>query len=441
MEVDKQFEKEYFNENLLKENEKLPNKVKMSLEKGKRIEKELNNNIKLSSLLNDCINVENDIKYINLINEKIKKAKSVNSQIKFSSEESENNILESIKKLGVISLKDNKFEIQDININVIDFNIDNINCIKKISDHFDYHCNGYVYDNLCFFISKKNEYILAYIEGKSIIFFDINNNNEVKKFNNAHENYIQTIRYYEYSLYDIILSSSYNDDIKIWNYNENLNILTISKVFNESNGVFSSSILFDTNSFYIFCVGERDYIKIYDSSGNFYKNIGTNDESRRFIEICIINEKKYIISGGNRGIKVFNYPSFSQYNCFNAENDTNYHNYGKIIKNNNIYYLIDIESFCKIRIWDFFNKNLIKSISSKSPLGGFIFINNIYLISGSIFNTEVILFDINNGIIIKTFKKHSENVLGIKAIIDKNNKKYIVSYGVDKSIYLWSLNN
>ena len=39
LEVDKQFEKEYFNENLLKENEKLPNKIKISLEKGKKLKK------------------------------------------------------------------------------------------------------------------------------------------------------------------------------------------------------------------------------------------------------------------------------------------------------------------------------------------------------------------------------------------------------------------
>ena len=54
-------------------------------------------------------------------------------------------------------------------------------------------------------------------------------------------------------------SSSFNDDIKLWNYNKGLNILTISKVFNESNGVFSSCLLFENSSFYIICVGQYDW--------------------------------------------------------------------------------------------------------------------------------------------------------------------------------------
>ena len=39
-----------------------------------------------------------------------------------------------------------------------------------------------------FFFSKKEEYVLGYIdkEKKSIIFYDINNDKEIKKINNAH---------------------------------------------------------------------------------------------------------------------------------------------------------------------------------------------------------------------------------------------------------------
>ena len=108
-----------------------------------------------------------------------------------------------------------------------------------------------------------------------------------------------------------------NDDIKLWNYNKSLNILTISKVFNNTNsGVYSSVLLFDIYSFYIVCVGEFDYIKIFISSGNFYKNIGNKNESRRYIDIIEINENKYIMAGGSEGLKVFNYPYFTDYHCF-----------------------------------------------------------------------------------------------------------------------------
>ena len=106
----------------------------------------------------------------------------------------------------------------------------------------------------------------------------------------------------------------------------------------------------------------------------------------------------------------------------------------------NIYYLIEVGTFNKIIIWDFYNKYLIKCITSNSDsgLGGFLFINDIYLIIGSFDNT-IRVFDINNGIIVKQFKKHTNHVLGIKAIKDKNNNQFFMSYGRDKNTYLWAL--
>ena len=46
-------------------------------------------------------------------------------------------------------------------------------------------------------------------------------------------------------------------------------------------------------------------MKIYNFSGHFIKNIGNNDEIRKYINIFEINENKYIVSGGNKGIIVF----------------------------------------------------------------------------------------------------------------------------------------
>ena len=229
------------------------------------------------------------------------------------------------------------------------------------------------------------------------------------------------------------MSSAYGIDVKLWNYNEGLNILTIN-----NKTTYSSTLLFENNSFYVICLGYKNYIKIYDSSGNFYKNLGTNDECRYFIEIDEINENKYIISGGNNGVNVFNYTLFSNYFCFKEDNDTSCHNYAKIIKNNNNYHIIDAGTSNKIRIWDFNSKNLIKCITSNNEqrLGGFILINNIYLIVGS-FDQEIKILDINNGILINKIKKHSSPVVGLK---DKDNNQYFVSYSQGESnIYLWSL--
>ena len=348
-------------------------------------------------------------------------------------------LLETIESFGSINDKEENINIQNnININIIGFNPQNIKNIKQLSNLYSH--DSRLCANLSFFISKNKEYILAYTDkntGKSIIFYDINNDKEIKRINNAHEASIITIKYYDYYLYDIILTSSSKNEIKLWNYNQSLNILTINNIFNNSNYVGSSALVFDNNTFYILCSSYAffDYIKVYNSSGNLYKTIGNKDDYSYDIEIDEINENKYIITGGNKGVNIFNYPSFSNYYRFREENDTCEHVYAKIIKINNIYNLIDVGSCNKIKIWDFYKKILIKCITSnsKSGLGGFILINNKYLIIAS-WDKEIKVIDMNNGIIAATFNKHESKVIGIKAIYNKDNNQYFVSYGCDNKI-------
>ena len=111
-EVDIQFNKTYFNEDIIKQIEKLPNKLKLSLEKGKLIENEWNEeNFKLNSLINDCINIENNIKEINIINENIIKFNSIKGDIIFLPEEDDLNLfLKTIRNFGIIEMD------KDINI-------------------------------------------------------------------------------------------------------------------------------------------------------------------------------------------------------------------------------------------------------------------------------------------------------------------------------------
>jgi len=105
--IDEQFNKVYCNENIIKESEKLPNKIKASLEIGKLIDKEWNKDKELNSLINDCINIENNINNILLINENIKKIKMYSQvNILFIEEIGINELLESINHFGSIINKD-----------------------------------------------------------------------------------------------------------------------------------------------------------------------------------------------------------------------------------------------------------------------------------------------------------------------------------------------
>ena len=111
-EVDKQFNIIFFKNELIKEGEKLPNKVKISLEKGKSINNEWNDKNKLNSLINDCINIENNIRDINAINDNITKCNLITDlEIKFSPEnDGINKFLEKIKEFGKIYYINFKFK-------------------------------------------------------------------------------------------------------------------------------------------------------------------------------------------------------------------------------------------------------------------------------------------------------------------------------------------
>ena len=74
LEIDKKNES-FISDDIIKNGEKLPNKIKKSLEKGKLL-KDLWGKNKLHSLINDCLNIENNINEIKKINNNIKSCNS-----------------------------------------------------------------------------------------------------------------------------------------------------------------------------------------------------------------------------------------------------------------------------------------------------------------------------------------------------------------------------
>ena len=81
----------------------MPNQIKKSIDKGKKIEKEWNDD-NLPSLINDCINIEENIKKVNKINNNIKESKSnKETMIEFDIEEEDiNNLIKKIQTFGNI---------------------------------------------------------------------------------------------------------------------------------------------------------------------------------------------------------------------------------------------------------------------------------------------------------------------------------------------------
>ena len=103
-EIDSLYYNKFFNEDIIKKGEKLPKQIKLSLEKGKLIDKEWDND-SLYSYVNDCINIETNIKNINIINENINKFKKNNKiKIEFQPKEEQfNEFLMTINSFGEIN--------------------------------------------------------------------------------------------------------------------------------------------------------------------------------------------------------------------------------------------------------------------------------------------------------------------------------------------------
>ena len=116
--VDKKFEDIFFKEEIIKKCEKLPKRVNYSLEKGKLINKEETDNHKLNIFIHDCISLENNIQDIKIINENIKKCKSIKPNVKLYLEEEDiNNIIIKSNLLGEIYYKIFDFGINNTNSN------------------------------------------------------------------------------------------------------------------------------------------------------------------------------------------------------------------------------------------------------------------------------------------------------------------------------------
>ena len=101
LEVEKQYGDLFFKEWFIKEAKKLPNRIKSSLEKGKQIN-EKNNENNLNNLINDCINIENIIGEINIVNKNIQKCKDLTDKNIYINFEKVEELKEIIKKFGKI---------------------------------------------------------------------------------------------------------------------------------------------------------------------------------------------------------------------------------------------------------------------------------------------------------------------------------------------------
>ena len=111
LDIDKIYEELFYKDEIIKETEKLPNKLRTSIEKGKLIQIDNKNN--LNYLINDCIIIETNMKKIKIIQDNINKANNFeNLSLEFyPNEEGINAIINTIKNFGEIKNKYDSYQL------------------------------------------------------------------------------------------------------------------------------------------------------------------------------------------------------------------------------------------------------------------------------------------------------------------------------------------
>ena len=296
------------------------------------------------------------------------------------------------------------------------------------------------------FKSLKGEVILAYpTKDRTLELYNLEKETLIKSIKDAHSSDIYCCRHFVdiKSNTDLLITSSYDKSLKIWNLeNNDTPLLTIENA--HSNGFsFSPCILSNEklNENYIISGADDEYIKIFDFKGKFLeKQIKVGDYVNYLDTYYEADKKKiFIINGTSRGLKVHDFDDCSVYKTY-YEKEPSPHAY-IILHNNetkNRMELIDADMKGFIRIWDFHSAKLIKTIKMETIVNGICLWDTRYLATSGR-DTNIKLVDLKSKKIIKKLSGHEKETLSVKKI---NLSKYgdcLVSLDRNGIIKLWSL--
>ena len=299
-----------------------------------------------------------------------------------------------------------------------------------------------------FTVFKSINEILCLIfanEEKSILSYNIVNNEKINEIKNAHNEYITNFKYYfdRINLRDLLISISCDDNnIKLWNMNNWECLLNLKDLYKKGS-IYSACLLYNNNQNFIiasnFCIIFQP-IKILDFNGNKINEININNK------VCFIDtyydkklSKNYIVTGNIDCVYSFDFNKNEIYHEY-SEGGNNKKDHSSIIVNNinDIIRLIESSDDGNIRIWNFHTGELLNKISGNSAyLYGICLWNNEYLFVGCE-EKEIKLISLINGNIIKNLKGHSDSVITVKKIIHPTYGECLLSQGNENDqIKLW----
>ena len=292
-----------------------------------------------------------------------------------------------------------------------------------------------IYNQFCV-LSSKNKCLLVYKNKKNLEFIDLKKNS-ISEIISVYDDNIITIRYFKKNKDNLIITSSYDNCIKIFNVKNWDLLVNIENVGDNKDYNINSVLLIednDSNSNIISCNYNDSYLKLFSFKGEFIKKFCNCGNGVVFIDFYKENSDIFIITCGNT-ISSFNYENGQLYQKYKEIETTNC-----LIKNiNGIVSLIFAESYAnKIYVYDFHEGTLfnIIKLNKSIQLNCLCFWNYDYLISGGEDN-KIYIIDYKKNKIVKTLVGHIGSVYTVlKFKLDE--EEYLISQGEGSDgIRLW----
>ena len=291
--------------------------------------------------------------------------------------------------------------------------------------------------------------IIYSTEDKSIVCYDINNNQKVNEVLNAHKNKISYLNQYseKKNRINVMLSISGNDNnLKVWNIT-NFQCLYNFKNINSQGWINCSCFLNDNNKIYVLSTNSFGFsknpepIKVYDLEGRKIMNINNSNINTNFIDIYYDNKtsKKYIITGNAGFSKSYDYNHNKVYHIYN-DKDIKFHTNSIIKEEGDKVELIESSQDGNIRIWNFHTGDILKkiniSLDNFNNLYSICLWNNDYLLVCCGGKNNIKIINLNKKQDITEVKSEYKELTAISKIVHSQYGECLVSQGKSGFI-LW----
>ena len=276
----------------------------------------------------------------------------------------------------------------------------------------------------------------------NIEFYDCNKEKIVKTIYQAHKQTIFSCRHYaDIRLrIDYIITSSNDRSVKVWDATKDNYALYIPNVHN-GYYIYSVSLLchLHQEKNYVITSCPNEKMKVWSFTGMYMYNFGQSNESTYFIDVFYNkNQKKYfIINANSNDVKSYYFESGDLYHKYKGTPQT-WHMSAVVNNINDIFALIESDGNGTIRIWNFDTAELLKSITAHSiNLRGICLWNDKYLFAAGN-DSQVKLFNLEEGKFVKSFKGHTSTVCTIEKIMHPKYGGCLISHALDGKLKIWS---